>query len=141
MRNPLLTADSVVTKTNDAARCTSRLFHTYASMPNLIHRLTISFSNDTNGVTTTVTPSGVQYAGNMNVKLLPPPVGVICTIGHSPRATARMTGSCNPRNLADAPIICPNCPFMSIRCNRPNRFRRNSSRSLSNIPVRIRFPP
>ncbi|KAF4331744.1 hypothetical protein FBEOM_14488, partial [Fusarium beomiforme] len=111
MQNPLLTADSGVTKTNDAARCTSRLFHTYASMPNLIHRLTISFSNDTNGVTTTVTPSGVQYAGNMNVKLLPPPVGVICTIGHSPRATARMTGSCNPRNVADGPIICPNCPL------------------------------
>ncbi|ENH63561.1 hypothetical protein FOC1_g10000048, partial [Fusarium oxysporum f. sp. cubense race 1] len=63
---------------------------------------------------TTVTPSGVQYAGNMNVKLFPPPVGVTCTIGHSPRATARITGSCNPRNVADGPIICPNCPFKSI---------------------------
>ncbi|KAH8646441.1 hypothetical protein BGZ61DRAFT_376830 [Ilyonectria robusta] len=68
----------------------------------------MSFSNATNGVTTIVIPSGVQYAGNMNVKLLPPPVGVICTIGHSPRTTARMTGSCNPRNATAGPIICCN---------------------------------
>ncbi|GKU12906.1 unnamed protein product, partial [Fusarium langsethiae] len=64
----------------------------------------MSSSNATNGVITTVTPSGVQYAGNINVKLFPPPVGVTCTIGHSPRATARITDSYNPLNVADGPI-------------------------------------
>ncbi|KAM6506737.1 hypothetical protein FALCPG4_018854 [Fusarium falciforme] len=111
-------------------------------MPILAHRTAISFSNDTNGVITTVTPSGAQYAGNMNVKLLPPPVGVICTIGHSPCATARITGSCNPLNSAAGPIICFNWPLMSIRCNRPNRLRLMSSRTSSNT-ARPRFvaPP
>lgn len=52
-------ANSGVTKTNDAACYTSRLFYIYASMPNLIYRLTISFSNDINGITTTVMPSGM----------------------------------------------------------------------------------
>ncbi|KAF5013856.1 hypothetical protein FDECE_164 [Fusarium decemcellulare] len=126
---PLPTADSGVTNINDAARCTPPLLHTYASIPIFVHRTAMSSSNATNGVITTVTPSGVQYAGNMNVKLLPPPVGVICTIGHSPRATARITGSCNPLNSAAGPIICFNCPCMSMRCNRPNRCRRICSRS------------
>ncbi|ENH63559.1 hypothetical protein FOC1_g10000044 [Fusarium oxysporum f. sp. cubense race 1] len=100
----------------------------------------MSSCNDTNGVITTVTPSGVQYAGNINVKLLPPPVGVTCTIGHSPRATARITFSCNPRNIAVGPIICLNCPLMSIRCNRSNRFRRIISLSSSNASF-FRFNP
>ncbi|GKU15821.1 unnamed protein product [Fusarium langsethiae] len=131
--NPLLTADSGVTNTNDAALCiTPRLLHTYASIPNFEQRTAMSSCNATNGVTTTVTPSGVQYAGNMNVKLLPPPVGVICTMGHSPRATARMTDSCCPLNAAVAPIICFNCPCMSTLCNRPNLLRLVISRSSSN---------
>ncbi|KAK1957243.1 hypothetical protein LY78DRAFT_563160, partial [Colletotrichum sublineola] len=49
--------------------------------------------NATNGVTTIVTPSGAQYAGNMNDKLLPPPVPVTCTTGLSPRMIAWITAS------------------------------------------------
>jgi hypothetical protein len=68
----------------------------------------MSLSNATNGNTTIVTPSGVQNAGNMNIKLFPPPVSMTYTIGYSPHATAWITGSCNPRNNTAGPIICFN---------------------------------
>ncbi|SCO54426.1 uncharacterized protein FFNC_15507 [Fusarium fujikuroi] len=100
----------------------------------------MSFSNATNGVTTIIMPSSMQNAGNINVKLLPPPVGVIYTIGPSPRTTVQITASCNPRNSADSPIICFNCPLISALCNRSNRRLYMSSRSISNS-IRPRFNP
>ncbi|KAJ0359094.1 hypothetical protein COL26b_014413 [Colletotrichum chrysophilum] len=99
----------------------------------------MSVRNATNGVTTIVTPSGAQYAGNINDKLLPPPVPVTCTIGSSPRMIDGITRSCWPQNAAcGSPIICRNCPPALTNCNRVNRRRRCLSNSSSAAVVVVR---
>ena len=64
------------------------------------HRRSKSLSSAVSGTTTTVTPSGVQYAGSINDKLLPPPVLAIWTTGDSPRTMPRIAASWLPRNAA-----------------------------------------
>ncbi|KAI8272244.1 hypothetical protein K4K60_000314, partial [Colletotrichum sp. SAR11_57] len=140
-RNPCVTADSGVTNTTVAAVVLARPppRHVVDANPDLEHRASMSVRNATNGVTTIVTPSGAQYAGNMNDKLLPPPVPVTCTIGSSPRMIDRITRSCWPRNAArGSPIICRNCAAALANCNRVNRRRRCPSNSSSAAVVAVR---
>ncbi|KAK6218093.1 hypothetical protein QIS74_02557 [Colletotrichum tabaci] len=143
-RNPSVMADSGVTNTTVAAVLACPPRHIVDPMPALEHRASMSLRNATNGVTTIVTPSDAQYAGNMNDKLLPLPVPITCTTGSSPRMIDRITASCWPRNAACGfPIICRNCPATLANCNRVNRFRRSLSHSSSNAIARrfVDAPP
>lgn len=85
--------------------------------------------------------SGEQNAGNINDKLLPPPVPATCTIGLVPRMIAWITCFYMPRNCAAGLlIISRNCASTSTIRIRPNRRNRASSRTLSN-PSTFRLPP
>ncbi|KAJ0357984.1 hypothetical protein COL26b_014516, partial [Colletotrichum chrysophilum] len=140
-QNPCVTADSGVMNTTVAAVVLARPppRHVVNANPNLEHRASMSVRNATNSVITIVTPSSAQYAGNMNDKLLPPPVPVTCTIGSSPRMIDQMTRSCWPRNAAyRSPIICRNCLPALANCNRVNRRRRWPSNSSSAAVVIVR---
>ncbi|KAK1624576.1 hypothetical protein BDP81DRAFT_437889 [Colletotrichum phormii] len=94
--NPFITADSTVTKMMDAAWLFFRLCYTCDVIPALTYRLCRSVRSATSGVTTTVTPSGEQNAGNMNETLLPPPVPITYTIGVYPLAMASTASLCWP---------------------------------------------
>ncbi|KAK1613468.1 hypothetical protein BDP81DRAFT_443935 [Colletotrichum phormii] len=73
-------------------------------IPALTYRLCRSVRSATSGVTTTVTPSGEQNAGNMNETLLPPPVPITYTIGVYPLAMASTASLyfSNRRSLASS---------------------------------------
>ncbi|KAK1613503.1 hypothetical protein BDP81DRAFT_443783, partial [Colletotrichum phormii] len=100
--NPFITADSTVTKMMDAAWLFFRLCYTCDVIPALTYRLCRSVRSATSGVTTTVTPSGEQNAGNMNETLLPPPVPITYTIGVYPLAMASTASLWFPRNPAES---------------------------------------
>jgi hypothetical protein len=48
------------------------------------HRRFISSRNAINGITITLVPPALHYAGSINIKLLPPPVFITTTTGLSP---------------------------------------------------------
>jgi hypothetical protein len=111
-----LTADSGVIKTIDAYSFGLRLLHSTHSIPACMHRLFKSSRNETNGTTTTVTP--VEHAaGNINNKLLPPPVPMIPTTGLFCIMIAFNAGSWIPLNRPCSPTNSRNCCSMSTSRN------------------------
>ena len=85
--NPLVNADSGVTKTTDADSTAWSLRYIEHVMPPLSHRRFKSPCNATNGTTTMVVPPWEQNASNMKIKLFLAPVPITTNIGLVPFMT------------------------------------------------------
>src|ERR1700761_5181012 len=125
--NLLLAADSGVTKMTLALSYGLWLFQTTLDIMAFSHLSCKSPCNATNGTTTMVLPPDAMRAGNMNNKLLPPPVPMMTITGLWPLIMASIAGFCIPRNFASLPTMISNpaCILACFKC-----FHRNSCISL-----------
>ena len=139
--NLSVNAASGVTNTIRAESGGLLLLHSSHIIPNSLHLLDISCCNPINGTTTIVVPPTPQNAGNMNIKLFPPPVPITPTTLDSPFMTAPIAFLCMPRNSAPSPINLLNSTSISIFLNFFHLFNRPSSLSSSNGTLFLFFFP
>jgi len=114
--NALLTADSGVTKTIDAASTAWSPCHIEHVTPLLLHRTFKSSCNDANGMTMMLVPPWEQNAGNMNIKLFLAPIPIITNIGLILFITAWIACFCSSWNCACWSIYVCNSLWILASC-------------------------
>ena len=117
-----LTASGVM-NTIDAASAGLRPSYATTCSPANSHLCRRSCRRESSGTTTIVRPALSQAAGSINIRLLPPPVGIIITTGLSPRKIAWIPTCCAPRNSACSLYIALNC-VVALTVLRPRHLIR-----------------